>query len=235
MSEVELCGSMRAYNNKQRLSLCSRVKRTDHDRALSDNISIARASVDTAARFGIRKLIIASSSAVYGVGEGKPLTESSSPVPLNAYGRSKLEAENLILGNKPDNISITFLRIGNVAGADSLLMNAMINPDNIQIDTFEDGMTPRRSYIGPITMAKAIDTLARSNQHDLPPIINFACPSPIRMANLIEASGLRWTPNYQPDNKAQNITLDCTLLSELIGRSNIESNAERIKRAARHR
>jgi nucleoside-diphosphate-sugar epimerase len=81
------------------------------------NESGARTINDFARRSGARRIWFTSSIAVYGPGES-PKTETSSPEPVSAYGKSKLAAEAIHRGwaeESPDN-RLTTARPGTVFG-----------------------------------------------------------------------------------------------------------------------
>jgi len=67
------------------------------DRALFDSVNIdgARNTLDAAHDAGVRKVVLLSSSAVFGRPPYNPVTEETPPAPVEAYGRAKLEAELL--------------------------------------------------------------------------------------------------------------------------------------------
>ena len=133
-------------------------------RDLSLNRSIAEATLDAACRAGVRRVLLASSSAVYGPGDGRPLDEDAPCAPANAYGAAKLEMEAACAPWRVRGLDICCLRIGNVAGADALLVNvAQGGPDGaVVIDRFADGGGPVRSYIGPGTLTAVLSTLCRA-------------------------------------------------------------------------
>lgn len=166
----------------------------------------------------IPRVIIASTSAVYHPGVN--LTESSPINPAGSYGTIKHDFEREIgrLDNGSANVSL--LRIGNIAGADALLEQAVGNAQEgrISIDKFSDGMAPIRSYISPITLAKVLETLALYPD-PIPPVLNVGATPPMHMLDLASTANLDWTWRDAPPEKAhlQRITLDCSLLAKLIG------------------
>ncbi|MDZ4310577.1 MAG: NAD(P)-dependent oxidoreductase [Cypionkella sp.] len=174
------------------------------------NALLAEACCAAAVQAGIAQVLLASSSAVYGVNGGLACRENTPTHPVNDYGRSKLEAEAVANGWRARGLAITALRIGNVAGADALL--AGIQPGQpTMIDCFADGTGPVRSYIGPITLA---DVLARLLGQDLPPVLNLGAPHPVAMADLAQAAGADWRYQAAPATAYQRITLDCDLLAQ---------------------
>jgi len=67
----------------------------DREKFWSVNVDGARIVLEEALAAGVRKVILVSSSAVYGVPDENPVTPSTPPRPLEAYGRAKLEGEHV--------------------------------------------------------------------------------------------------------------------------------------------
>ena len=102
---------------------------------------------------------LASSAAVYGRPEGDaPLSETTEPRRVSGYGRAKRAMEQAVAEGQ----GVTCLRIGNVAGADQLLLNAATATAQapLILDRFADGTGPDRSYIGPETFLGVVGGLA---------------------------------------------------------------------------
>ena len=177
---------------------------------LALNAQLAEACCAAAVQAGIGRVLLASSSAVYGVNGGLDCREDTPTHPVNGYGRAKLEAEAVAGLWRARGLAITALRIGNVAGADALL--AGMQPGRTtKIDAFADGTGPVRSYIGPVTLA---DVLAKLLGQDLPPILNIGAPHPVAMADLAQAAGAAWQYQPAPATAYQRITLDCGQLAK---------------------
>ena len=86
-----------------------------HDRLV--NAEGTRRVAAAARAAGARRLISASSAAVYGEPAELPLTEASPTVPVNPYGASKLEAESLLAAELADSgVDHVSLRFSNVYG-----------------------------------------------------------------------------------------------------------------------
>lgn len=183
-------------------------------KALDGNAALAKAAVSAARAAGVPRLLVASSSAVYGAGKGLPMAETAPTVPVNDYGRAKLVAE-AACANAPD-LDLCCMRIGNVAGADMLLMNVpKARPDSpLRLDRFADGGGPVRSYIGPATLARVLESLALQ-QDDLPPVLNIGAPQPVAMQDLLDAAQAPYAMLSAPASAFQHITLDCTKLATL--------------------
>ena len=70
-------------------------------------------------QFGVDKLIFSSTAAVYGQPEVNPITEDTTPQPLNPYGSSKLMSERIIQDYAvASELRYVILRYFNVAGAE---------------------------------------------------------------------------------------------------------------------
>ena len=182
------------------------------------NTVIAKAYLDAARVAGIKRVLLASSSAVYGFGDGSPMSEAHSCAPVNTYGKSKLDMEAMARNIAADtDMEICCLRIGNIAGADALLLNASkATPETpLIIDRFPDGAGPLRSYIGPTQAGDVLAQLA-CHQGTLPHVLNFAGNAPIYMEELAIAAALPWRYRTAPQTARQSITLDCSVLATLI-------------------
>lgn len=173
---------------------------------LADNTRLALIAAETAAAEGAAALLIASSSAVYAPAEG-PIAESALPGPLAPYGAAKAAMEAAVtawaLGRAAAGLSaprVTFLRIGNVFGADQLIGGAPLDAPRLLTPVPGVAGGPLRSYIGPESFAEVIAALgARAlSRGDLPGVLNLALSPPVRMADLLEAAGLTWAYGAAP-------------------------------------
>lgn len=189
---------------------------------LADNSRIAEACLSAAQAAGIGQVLIASSSAVYGSGGSAPFRECDGLNPVNDYGRAKVEMEAICDSFRSAGMQVCALRIGNVAGADALLLNAATG-QTVRIDQFADGAGPQRSYIGPQTMARVLAGLVG---RDLPEVLNLAAPQPVAMADLAQAAGADWAWQPAPQTACQTITLDCSQLSGLHAFTAADSTAQ---------
>lgn len=180
------------------------------------NRSLAEACLEAASRAGIPRVLLASSSAVYGAATGEPMPETAPCAPVNAYGAAKLDMEQACASWRAQGMDLCLLRIGNVAGADALLLNvAMAAPGQvIEIDVFKDGRGPVRSYIGVRTLAQVLRTLSLQPA-PLPNVLNIGSPEPVSMDALADAAGQPWRARVAAGPTPQMITLDCSLLASL--------------------
>jgi nucleoside-diphosphate-sugar epimerase len=67
----------------------------DREQFLSVNVGGTRIVLDEALRAGARKVVLVSSSAIYGVPDRNPVTLQTPPRPQEAYGAAKYEGEKL--------------------------------------------------------------------------------------------------------------------------------------------
>ncbi|RNF34707.1 NAD-dependent epimerase/dehydratase family protein [Paracoccus methylarcula] len=181
------------------------------------NRDLAEAILHAAHDMGVARVLLSSSSAVYGAAKGRhAFREEDPPGPRNAYGEAKSEMEAVCAPWRTRGMEICCLRIGNVCGADMLFTNSSraAAGEMLHIDRFDDGTGPERSYIGPATLARVIETLAR-HPAPLPETLNLAAPEPVAMTDLASAADMRWTWKLAPASALQRITLDCGRLAKL--------------------
>jgi len=98
------------------------------DRALFDDVNVGgTANVLVAARAaGVAKVVHTSSSAVFGIPEHNPVTESSPCRPLEAYGRAKLRAELLCHDAVATGLDVTIVRPRTILGHGRLGVIALL-------------------------------------------------------------------------------------------------------------
>ena len=192
---------------------------------LSINTTLAEACLSAASRAGIARVLLASSSAVYGSSDGQAFSERSFCSPANDYGVAKLKMEEACAQWRETGIDLCFLRIGNVAGADALLLNIdETGPAKpLQIDIFPNGYGPVRSYIGAQTLTQVLQSLC-FHPSPLPHILNVASPTPLSMASLADAARHPWRKRIASTKSNQNVTLDCSMLADLHAFSESDSN-----------
>ncbi len=177
---------------------------------LARNTDLALAALGAARATGAGRVLLASSAAVYGAAPG-PHAEDGPCHPASDYGHAKLAMERVAL-DAADGLAVTCLRIGNVAGADALL-GGLIDGQTPQIDRFADGRGPRRAYIGPATLARALAHLV--GRRDLPDRLNLAQPGLVAMADLLRAAGRDWHWRDAPPCAVPVVALDLGRLDAL--------------------
>lgn len=185
--------------------------------ALEGNALLAEATLKAAFAASIPRVLLTSSSAVYGMPQGNTAFNEDAPrVPCNPYGAAKAAMERVCDAWRARGLEICVLRIGNVAGADALILNGQKagGGSPLQIDQFADGHGPRRSYIGAASLARVVESLAWSGAV-LPQVLNIAAPGPVDMVDLAQAAGMPWMWRAAPQAAVQHITLDPARLSAL--------------------
>lgn len=92
-------------------------RETDENRSLYEqvNCQLAAELAQKAKREGVRQFIYLSSVSVYGVDEGV-ITPETKPAPVTAYGRSKLQAEEVLRPLANSGFVVTLLRVPMVYG-----------------------------------------------------------------------------------------------------------------------
>ncbi|MGJ8598174.1 NAD-dependent epimerase/dehydratase family protein [Sulfitobacter sp.] len=184
---------------------------------LTLNTALGSACVTAAAGMGIPHVLLASTSAVYGIHSNSPFSEDDPLDPVNDYGRSKREMEAACQTQAAAaGVALCCLRIGNVAGADALLGNgaALAPGARLQLETFKDRGTPVRSYIGPQSLAHVILSLIQKRDR-LPVVLNIAAPRPVSMRALAEAADIAYDLCPANDDAHQYVTLTCDTLAAL--------------------
>jgi len=89
--------------------------------------ALGTANVLLAAReHGVAKVVHTSSSAIYGIPERNPVDEESPPAPLEAYGRAKLEAEQLCRDAAAGGVDVTVVRPRTILGHGRLGIMAIL-------------------------------------------------------------------------------------------------------------
>ncbi len=74
--------------------------------------------LDAMLRHGVKKFVFSSTCATYGVPEKMPITEDSTQKPINPYGQTKLDVENILKALAPaTGLSFAAFRYFNAAGA----------------------------------------------------------------------------------------------------------------------
>jgi UDP-glucose 4-epimerase len=178
--------------------------------ALDESAALVTAALSAADTAGIPRGLIASSAAVYGAQAGS-LAETAPLCGDTAYARAKQAVEAACAPWRA-RMEVCALRIGNVVGADALLAG---NPARLEIDTFADGLTPLRSWIGGAGLARVLAALCDARSA-LPAVLNLASPRPWRMADIAAAAGVPVTLRPAPPTAIPAVTLDMGALSRCV-------------------
>jgi len=173
-----------------------------HGPEVASNAATTDAVCRAAIACGASHVFVASTAAVYP--SGRDLAETVPPAPTSAYGRSKHESEQAAMRLLPGPMGpgLTVLRIGNLAGADSLLGGLQPGTPALLDPIPDQPGGPLRSYIGPSVLAGVLAALILRAQAggDLPQILNVAQPGVVAMGDLLDAAGHPW--RFGPRNPA---------------------------------
>ncbi len=158
---------------------------------LAENRRAVSGLCDAALKAGAAHVFLMSSVAVYGL-QCTLIDEETPPHPFSAYGQSKLAAEEAAQQILPPD-RLTILRLGNLAGADTLLSGARCSPVLLDPIPGQPG-GPVRSYIGPRVLAQVLEMLILTSfaAKALPDVVNLAQQPALAMADLLQAYGAHW-------------------------------------------
>ncbi len=196
-------------------------------RTREETLATVEHALHAAQRAGISRVLVASSSAIYGMCRDAPFSEADMPAPHTGYGQTKLAVEQLCARwREASSLEICALRIGNVAGADALL-GAAAHTSARDLDIFPDGDGPRRSYLGPTRLFEILTALA-DHEGNLPSVLNLGGHMPVSMNALLESAKLPWHPRPCTLAGHQKIVLNSDRLAALCPAIDLHQDAEAI-------
>ncbi|MDA8770450.1 NAD(P)-dependent oxidoreductase [Planktomarina temperata] len=175
------------------------------------NIEIAERCCQLAQVYQIPKVILISSSAVYG-NKNILHSEISSCRPISNYGKSKIQMEQRCL-ELSLNSEIICLRLGNILGADAL-SKKIENKQRVLLDVGANYVSAKRSYLSPYTFVNVLKGLLNLNNFDTP-ILNVSSPEPFYMHDLLEILKMPYDRRVNV-KKVYDVSLDTTLLSQIV-------------------
>lgn len=88
----------------------------DREKFWSVNVDGTRILLDAARAAKVRKVVLVSSSAIYGVPARNPVDLGTPPAPLEAYGRAKLEGERIAETFRSGGLDVSIVRPRTVLG-----------------------------------------------------------------------------------------------------------------------
>lgn len=182
---------------------------------LDMNASLALSAQRLGAAIGADRVLHCSSAAVYAPGP-VPCREGMEN-PQNPYGLAKRMMEQALRAwctDHPDGPAACALRIGNVAGADSVFAS-IARGGPVTMDRFADGHGPRRSYLDHATLGRVVQALLACPRADLPEVVNVANAGVIDMADLVRAADRRliWR---DVDHQGHTVALDLSRLRRIV-------------------
>ncbi len=186
---------------------------------LQENASLALAGLDVAREVGAKRVLLASSMAVYTGSKARTHFENDpiSP-PKSAYGRAKLEMERVVSERvgKLAGPKVTLLRMANMVGADSLF-GSLRSGKAVTLDRFASGKGPVRSYLTIEDFARSIEALLACPVDGLPDIVNVAGARALAMEDLVAAAGAHILWRLAPENALERVELDTGRLQKYTG------------------
>jgi UDP-glucose 4-epimerase len=91
---------------------------TDPLKYYHNNVAATLNLLDSMLRHGVRKFVFSSTCATYGIPDRMPITEALPQRPINPYGQTKLDVENMLKALAPaTGLSFAAFRYFNAAGA----------------------------------------------------------------------------------------------------------------------
>lgn len=134
---------------------------SDPATASAVNVESTRAIAEALATLdGPRRLVFASSAAVYGVGYEGPIPETAPPRGTSVYARTKIDAEAALLElSAPGGVETVALRIFNVYGPgfESSLVNRLIRASADAPVSLSGGAGVVRDYVHVADVVRAIE------------------------------------------------------------------------------
>lgn len=122
---------------------------TDPLKYYDNNVARPVVLLRTMKEFGIRKFVFSSTCATYGIPDRLPITESLPQRPINPYGQTKLDVENLLKAMAvAHGLSFAAFRYFNAAGAaEDGTIGEDHHPETHLIPLVIDAATGRRDHI----------------------------------------------------------------------------------------
>ena len=91
-----------------------------------------------------------------------------------------------------------------------------MSASSFALDTFDDGQTPQRSYLGFRALADIVQDLTIAAR--VPPVLNVAQPGLIAMGDLLDAAGLPWRKRLAQADVIKTVHLSTDLLERTLKR-----------------
>lgn len=202
---------------------------------LSENRRLALEAQNLGQQLGVERVLHCSSAAIYKPSP-HPLSEDTPADPQNDYGRAKLDMERAVsdwYAAHPQGPKPCIMRIGNVAGADSLFAT-MRAGRHVTLDRFADGQGPRRSYIAPEDLLHALVGLLRCPLDSAPLLVNVSAPQATPMRAIAEAAGCGIAWREATENANPIVELDTTRLQKIAPMPSSSAEPDRLLRAWRN-
>ncbi len=180
-----------------------------------------------AERAGVAHVVLVSTAAVYGDPQDIALNEGSCVLPVTPYGTSKARMEQAAFDwcEQRNGIAVSILRVGNVAGADSLLEVAerRAGKGDMPLHVFGQNGPAIRPYIGPFDFFRVVKAVCeRPVTKGEVEVFNVAHPAPVSLDRLLAAyrdtllHQLTWAEAPAPAGIAPRVAFDVTKLCRIM-------------------
>jgi UDP-glucose 4-epimerase len=183
----------------------------EEDPELAQKINVD-ATIDLAkiaSKYAVKKLIFASTAAVYHQTELSPTDEASNVNPQSVYGKTKLEAEQaLIKALKGSGVALSILRIFNVYGPgfDSSLVYKLAHSTPEHPVILHGLKNYHRDYVHITDVIEAFETLIRQKGEN-PGTLNIGSGRVFSNGELIaELQGKGFSPQYRVVGSGTNVS-----------------------------
>ena len=153
------------------------------------NVDFTRLLLEASLEAGVARFIHISSGSVYAPDYPFPLTEDAPLAPFTAYGRSKLEAETLVLAYQERGLPATIIRPTLIYGPrDRHLLPTGIKLARVPILPLVDGGV---HYLDLVYVDDVVDLAWRASQSEAAErkIYNAGCGKPLRLHEYFEILG----------------------------------------------
>ena len=162
---------------------------SEFPRYLADNLLVTHRLAECAVKLGTPRLILASSSSIYGPGGGTPSRESDTPNPISPYAISKLAAEQLCTAHcgqarqLTDTVTLRYFTVYGPGQRSDMLIHRALSAaaTGKPLRVFGTGRQQRDfTYIADIVAA----TIAAATSSAPPPVMNVGSGRAVSLADL---------------------------------------------------
>lgn len=171
---------------------------TDPKETLGVNVIGTRSVLEAAADAQVRRVIFASSSAIYGDQETLPLFEDMLPLPLSPYGFQKHLSEILLKSytdkNQLEGVCLRFFNVfgywSDLTSTGSVAITRFLSSraNNQPLTIYGDG-TQTRDFVHVLDVAKACINAANNEMVGRGEVINIASGTPTTVNTIAEKVG----------------------------------------------
>ncbi len=188
-AELQSIGEIQSFLHLAAMGLASDCEKNP-EKARELNVEGARKWFTAAAQSGVRRFVFASTSHVYGQPkEQKPVSINAPTQPLNVYGRTKLEAENVLreLAREFPRTELVIVRFFSVLSPSmrpGYLLTGLHQRAQRRDFSPIPGLSYVRDFIEVEDVARTLTEIV--NRPQIPPLINICSGRPTRVREIAE-------------------------------------------------